>query len=429
MESLAKTFQKLMNEFISNNSTFTYHGQTAGQAHKRGTLLLLDRQVDALAPLLHEFTYQAMVQDLLEVKEEAYTYEVDAPKGKIEKQVLLNENDAVWMEFRHQHIAKVLEQLSEKFKEFMETQGAQLAAGKVSDLSKMAAGARELGQYQEMVGKLGQHMNIAQDCMKEVEARQLLEVAQLEQTMATGVNNDGKKTKLAGLTLELEKFLQNADINPEDKVRLLAIFIISQEGIQEIDRRMLMSVGKIPPKDQEAILNLRHLGVVLQRPSGSSKSMSSAALKKAKAAAAEAAESEYQVSRYKTTLKDLTESLAKDILSEEEYPFVVPPPPDVQGAGPTSLRKHGASKWNKSKKNTAPELSRGRSILFMAGGATYSEVRSVYEVSDIDASREVLIGCTSLLTPAQYLEELGSLEGQNSQGGVALDQLTISVEE
>jgi syntaxin-binding protein 1 len=129
-------------------------------------------------------------------------------------------------------------------------------------------------------------------------------------------------------------------------------------------------------------------------------------------------------------LKDLTESLAKDILSDEEYPFVVPPPPDVQGAGPTSLRrKHGASKWTKSKKNATPELSRGRAIVFMAGGASYSEVRSVYEVQDTDLSREVLMGCTSLLTPEQYFRGLASLDGENSQGGVALHQLAISIEE
>jgi hypothetical protein len=228
MERLAKIFRNQMDQFINRNATFTHHGQTSGQAHKRGTLLLLDRQTDPLAPLLHEFTYQAMVQDLLEVQEEAYKYEVDTPKGKIAKQVLLNENDEVWLEFRHQHIAKVLEQLSAKFKDFMETQGAQLAAGKVTDLSQMATATKEIGQYKEMVGKLGQHMNIAQECMNQVEGRQLLEVAQLEQTMATGVNSEGKKTKLAGLTLELEKLLQNANIEQEDKKRLLAIFIISQ---------------------------------------------------------------------------------------------------------------------------------------------------------------------------------------------------------
>merc|ERR1712070_195400 len=175
----------------------------------------------------------------------------------------------------------------------------------------------------------------------------------------------------------------------------------------------------------EAILNLRHLGVTMHRPSGTSKTMSSAALKKAKAAASE---SEYSGCRYKPTLKDLAESLAKDILSDEEYPYVVPPPPEAQGAGPQSLRKHGASKWT-SKKATVPELSRGRSIIFMAGGATYSEVRSSYEVQNTDFTREVLIGCTSLITPASYLEALASLEGESSQGGVALNQLQISVEE
>ena len=36
----------------------------------RGTLLIVDRSIDPLAPLMHEYTYQAMINDLLQVKGE-----------------------------------------------------------------------------------------------------------------------------------------------------------------------------------------------------------------------------------------------------------------------------------------------------------------------------------------------------------------------
>lgn len=52
-------------------------------------LLLVDRSSDALSPLVHEYTYQAMVNDLLPIQGERYTYMV-APGGGKDKVRLAN---------------------------------------------------------------------------------------------------------------------------------------------------------------------------------------------------------------------------------------------------------------------------------------------------------------------------------------------------
>ena len=36
----------------------------------RGTLIITDRSMDTVAPLLHEFTYQAMANDLLKIEDD-----------------------------------------------------------------------------------------------------------------------------------------------------------------------------------------------------------------------------------------------------------------------------------------------------------------------------------------------------------------------
>jgi syntaxin-binding protein 1 len=44
----------------------------------RSTLLLLDRSLDVLSPLMHEFTYQAMVNDLLNIDDDKISYKSEA---------------------------------------------------------------------------------------------------------------------------------------------------------------------------------------------------------------------------------------------------------------------------------------------------------------------------------------------------------------
>jgi syntaxin-binding protein 1 len=42
--------------------------------YKRAILLIVDRSIDALAPLLHDFTYQAMATDLVGLQNGRFMY-------------------------------------------------------------------------------------------------------------------------------------------------------------------------------------------------------------------------------------------------------------------------------------------------------------------------------------------------------------------
>jgi syntaxin-binding protein 1 len=124
----------------------------------RATLLILDRSVDVLAPLVHEFTYQAMVYDLLDVDaQDHYKYNALTTGGENKtKEILLGETDPLWPTIRHLHIADTINWILEGFNDFVkENKAAKFSKKeKVNDLKEMSEAMKQMPQYQEMLGKV-----------------------------------------------------------------------------------------------------------------------------------------------------------------------------------------------------------------------------------------------------------------------------------
>ena len=87
----------------------------------------------------------------------------------------------------------------------------------------------------------------------------------------------------------------------------------------------------------------------------------------------------------------------------------------TRGTAGSARKAAGASsRWSKSSGGdgggrTGPaNFSGGRSIVFMVGGAAYSEVRAAREVSKA-TSREIVIGSTAFVSPNEFIEELALL--------------------
>ena len=77
--------------------------------------------MDLFAPVLHEFTYQAMVHDLLPIIEGDKVFYKNANKDEANgatKESEISEKDKIWVANRHLHMKDLLEKLVNDFNKF-----------------------------------------------------------------------------------------------------------------------------------------------------------------------------------------------------------------------------------------------------------------------------------------------------------------------
>ena len=88
---------------------------------ERSVLLILDRTNDLVSPLVHELTYQAMIEDLIGPKNDVFTYTFTDQDNKAQsREVILNENDVIYKAVRHLHIQHGKSWIANEFKKFRE---------------------------------------------------------------------------------------------------------------------------------------------------------------------------------------------------------------------------------------------------------------------------------------------------------------------
>lgn len=68
--------------------------------------------------------------------------------------------------------------------------------------------------------------------------------------------------------------------------------------------------------------------------------------------------------------------------------------------------------WHKDKAQTAIK-NVPRVIVFVVGGASFSEMRCAYEVTSQTKNWEIIVGSSHILTPEIFLSDLGSLSKED----------------
>ncbi|XP_053868860.1 syntaxin-binding protein 2-like isoform X2 [Malaclemys terrapin pileata] len=370
-----------------------------GPDKARSQLLIVDRSFDLVSPLLHELTFQAMAYDLLRIENNTYRYETTGASDSREKEALLDDDDELWVQLRHLHIADVSKKVTELLRTFCESKRLTTDEANIEDLSQIL---KKLPEYQRELNKYSTHLNLAEHCMRHFKGT-VEKLCSVEQDLAMGTDVDGKVIR-DPMKIILPVLL-DPSVQAYDKIRIILLYILLKNGVSLVNRHKLIQCANVQQLSG-IIDNLDFLGISIMpgvRDWGQGQQGQLRPKRKVRP------ESTYLLSRWTPRLKDVMEDIIEKKLDNKLWPFISDPVPTTssQAAVPFITR---FGHWHKSK--PAAEYQTGpRLIIYVMGGVTMSEMRCAYEVTQATKGEwEVVIGSSHILTPKSFLDDVQTLD-------------------
>lgn len=273
--------------------------------------------------------------------------------------------------------------LGQNAKEYVEQFASKQASGqKLDSIEDMKRFVEEYPEFRRLSGNVTKHVTLVTELSRRVGTDSLLDVSELEQSLAC---NDNHSTDVK----TLQKLIQDPRIPPSNKLRLVAIYALRYSGNSNNNTPALLDLlavaGNISRHRINLIPKLLTYAHSLQSIPGSgaipdlfqpgnifseARSRFNRGLR--------GVENVY--TQHSPRLENTLQDLIKGRLNMNNYPF-------VEGGGQTRDKPQDV-------------------IVFIVGGTTYEEAKMVAQVNASSPGIRVVLGGTGVHNSASFLDEV-----------------------
>ncbi|GJP38428.1 hypothetical protein CLOM_g22867 [Closterium sp. NIES-68] len=349
-------------------------------------LLVVDRRDDPVTPLLMQWTYQAMVHELIGIKDNKVDLSHVPNISPDQREVVLAAGEDEFFR-RHMNdnfgdvgnaVAKLVNDLQSKDRR---NKGIQT-------LDDMAAVLESYPEYRRQAGNVAKHVAIMTELQRVVGGRKLMAVSEVEQELAC---TSGQTAAFEAVAAKLS----SQDVADVDKLRLVMLYALRYE--QDSPRHLQALINKFNdvcrnPKYKAGLIYtlLRQFGVKRRVADlyGSRDLLNMVARNVKRGLTG--VENVY--TQHQPLIAQIIDAATKGRLSEADYPFI-------------------SGNFQQSRTQDL--------IVFVVGGTTYEEARTVALFNAANPNIRVVLGGTALLNSTRFIEEVSELN--HLEASVGLD--------
>ncbi|KAI1454950.1 Sec1-like protein [Annulohypoxylon moriforme] len=341
-------------------------------------LLILDRREDPATPLLNQWTYQAMVHQLLGIHNGRVNLD-DVPDVRPElKEIVLSQDQDP---FFKKNMYLNFGDLGGNIKDYVEQyQSKTKNNANIESITDMKRFIEEYPEFRKLSGNVSKHVTLVGELSRRVGAENLLEVSEVEQSLAC---NDNHATDLRNV----QKLIQSPSVTAENKVGLVALYALRYEKHPSNSLAMLVDLlsaaGGVPARQADLVPKLliyHHSLQQSQAAGGIADIFESGGIFSGARAIKGLKGVENVYTQHSPHLETTLQNLIKGRLREQQYPF-------VEGGGTTRDKPQDI-------------------VVFVIGGATYEEAKTVAGINASSPGVRVVLGGTNVHNAATFLEEV-----------------------
>lgn len=346
-------------------------------------LLIADRRDDPVTPLLTQWTYQAMVHELLGIRNGRVDLSsVPEVRPELKEIVLSQEQDPFFKKNMYLNFGDLGQNAKDYVEQFASKQKGGLQLDSIADMKRFV---EEYPEFRKLSGNVTKHVTLVGELSRQVGENSLLDVSELEQSLACNDNhaNDLKT---------IQQLIRSPNIPADNKLRIVAIYALRYMKHPSNSTPMLLDLLAVAGNlsrhriglvskllayhDSLQPINVASAGGGIPDLFQSGTSLFSGATNRFKGL--KGVENVY--TQHSPRLEATLQDLIKGRLREQLYPF-------VEGGGTTRDKPQDI-------------------IVFMIGGATYEEAKMVAQINASTPGIRVVLGGTTVHNSHSFLEEV-----------------------